>query len=103
MKKVLCLISSPPESAQITRGLSLVREWQKKGHTVQISLLQDGIYTGLKGQDAALPDAEWFVLADDLQLRGFSVQDLRANVRAIDYPELIKMMLEDADQVLGAF
>ncbi len=107
MKKVLCLLSSPPESTQLTWGLALAREWQKKGHAVQIGLLQDGIYTGIKGsaiiEDNALPDAEWFVLADDLQLRGFSPQDLRDGVRTIDYPNLVKMMMEDADQVLGAF
>ena len=107
MKKILCLISSPPESAQITRGLALAHEWQKMGHSVQIGLLQDGIYTGIKGsaiiEDNALPGAEWFVLADDLELRGFSAQDLRTGVRTIDYPNLIKIMMEDADQVLGAF
>lgn len=107
MKKVLCLLSSPPESAQLIWGLGMVREWQKKGHAVQIGLLQDGIYAGIKGsaiiEDNALPDAEWFVLADDLQLRGFSFRDLRDGVRTIDYPNLIKMMMEDTGQVLGAF
>lgn len=107
MKKVLCLISSPPESAQVSRGLALTREWVKKGHTVQICLLQDGIYTAIDGaailDDESLPDAKWYVLADDLQLRGFTSQELRNGVRTIDYPNLMKIMMEDVDQVLGAF
>lgn len=106
MKKVLCLISSPPESAQVKRGLALAGEWLNKGHSVKICLLQDGIYTGIDSPAIAedeMPKAEWFVLADDLQLRGFSAQDLRAGVHITDYSNLIKMMMEDADQVLGAF
>ncbi len=107
MKKVLCLISSPPQSAQGTRGLTLAREWAKKKHDVQICLLQDGIYTGIDGSaildDETLPDAKWYVLADDLQLRGFSSQDLRQGFRTLDYPTLMKMMMEETDQVLGAF
>ncbi len=107
MKKVLCLISSPPESVQVTRGLALAREWVKKGNDVQICLLQDGIYTAIDGSaildEEALPDAKWYVLADDLQLRGFSSQDLRQGFRTLDYPTLMKMMMEETDQVLGAF
>jgi len=91
----------------VTRGLALANAWLKKGHAVQIGLLQDGIYSGLNGtpisEDDTLPNAEWFVLADDLQLRGFAAQDLRDGVRALDYPQLIKMMMEDVDQVLGVF
>ena len=107
MKKVLCLISSPPESAQLTRGLAMAREWLKKGHSVQIGLLQNGIYSGINGAaaigDDTLLGAKWFALADDLQLRGFSAKELGTGVRAMDYPELIKMMMEDMEQVLGAF
>lgn len=107
MKNVLCLITSPPESAQAKRGLDLVSKWLKKGHSVKIGLLQDGIYTGLNGsaiiEDDSVHHAEWFVLSDDLQLRGFSEQDLEAGVGIMDYPQLIKMMMEDTDQVLGAF
>jgi len=107
LKKVLCLISSPPESAQVTRGLALARTWLEKGHSVQIGLLQDGIYSGLNGTDISINDAltgaEWFALEDDLRLRGFSTQDLRTGVHQLDYPKLIKMMMEDSDQVLGAF
>ncbi|MHB1652573.1 MAG: DsrH/TusB family sulfur metabolism protein [Desulfitobacteriaceae bacterium] len=107
MKKVLCLISSPPESVQVTRGLALAREWVKKGHTVQICLLQDGIYSAITGSaildDETLPRADWFVLADDLQLRGFTSQNLRPGIHTLNYPDLVKMMMENADQVLGAF
>lgn len=106
MKKILCLISSPPDSAQVRRGLALAGEWLKKGHSVKICLLQDGIYTGIDCSaivEDEMPNAEWFVLADDLLLRGFSEQDLGDGIYTIDYPNLIKMMMEDTDQVLGAF
>ncbi len=105
MKKVLCLVSSPPGSAQAQRAFALAEEWVKQGHSVQICLLQDGVYAALqsKVQDDTVSPVQWLVLGDDLKLRGFAAEDLRSGVTTLDHAGLVQMMLENFDQVLGAF
>lgn len=105
MKKIVCLISSPPESANAKRGLSLAEEWLKQGHSVQICLLQDGVYAALQKTvlTGQLEKARWYVLADDLKIRGFQNEDLQSGVEIVDNSHLVQMMMGEADQVMGAF
>lgn len=105
MKEVLCMISSPPESANAKRGLALAAEWMKQGRSVKICLIQDGVYASLarSKMSGGLESAQWFSLADDLQIRGFKAEDLSQGVRILDYAQLVQMMLSDEQQVLGAF
>ena len=105
MKEVLCMISSPPESANAKRGLALAKEWIKQGRSVKICLIQDGIYASLVKTKmfGDLESAQWFTLADDLHLRGFQDEDLRQGVKTLDYVHLVQMMMSENHQVLGAF
>ena len=107
MKKVVCLISSPPDSTQAQRGLELVQEWEKQGDKVQVCLIQDAVYMGLQKNTVQIhtslsPD-QWLVLDEDLQLRGFTSSELRPGVQTINYNQLTLTLLENADQVIGAF
>lgn len=105
MKEVLCMISSPPESANAKRGLSLAAEWLKQGRSVKICLIQDGVYASLAQAKMTgdVESAQWFTLADDLQLRGFQDEDLRHGVQILDYAHLVQMMMNEDYQILGAF
>lgn len=105
MKKVLCMISSPPESANAKRGLALAEEWIKQGHSVKICLIQDGIYAALVKANPVdgLESVQWFALTDDLRLRGFQNEDLRSGAQSIDYAHLVQMIMGDVDQVVGSF
>lgn len=107
MKKVFCLISSPPNSSQIQRGLAFVQEWAKQGNEVQVFLIQDAVYAGLREnsiqENNTFSLAQWFVLDEDLKLRGFTSSDLRPEIQTINYDQLTQQMMEEADQVIGAF
>ncbi|MHB1407673.1 MAG: DsrH/TusB family sulfur metabolism protein [Desulfitobacteriaceae bacterium] len=72
---------------------------------MKICLIQDGIYASLARtkMSEALESAQWFTLADDLQLRGFKAEDLRRGVQILDYAQLVQMMMSEEQQVLGAF
>jgi len=109
MKSFLTIISSSLSSSQVTRGLQIALDLQSKGH-VSVVLVQDAVLAALKTSRIAdrirqLPSngGSVYVLADHLNKRGFSSDDLLETVRIIDYAQLVEFMMNEETSMLGVF
>lgn len=112
MKSILVMISSPPNTPNAVRALRLANAFNEKGNKVSVFLLQDGVLCALSKQDtsakallekAMTAGAGCYVLEEDLVCRGFKMQDGISKVRRSDYSELVELMMERNDLVLGCF
>lgn len=107
MKSIAVLITSSPTSSNARRAFALADLLGRQGHRISICLLQDGVLGALArgsptGEELAnLGDI--YVLGEDLALRGFNEGDLIPPARLADYGELIGLMMERCDSVIGAF
>lgn len=92
-------------------GLELARGLIKEGQQVSICLLQDGIYFAVSRvwadrghlREIVLNGVTYYVLQDDLIMRGFRQEEVEPRFKVINYPELVDLMMEDHQQVMGAF
>lgn len=111
MKRFLILISSAPDTPQSLRALQLARNLQDSGHTVSLALLQDSVLITRPSQ-APSHQALALLLSDgvacysdseDLALRGIVQAQLLQHVQVADASELVELMMEKSDTVLGIF
>lgn len=105
MQRIAILVSSSPTSAQGRRAFRLAAAMADRGHRVALGLLEDATLAGghaglglpIQACDAVL------VLSDDLRLRGYEAGDLIPGCTGCTYGELVDLIMEGADQVLGVF
>jgi tRNA 2-thiouridine synthesizing protein B len=112
MKSILILLSSGPTSRNALRALHLAHLLRGQGHRVSVYLLQDGVLCALTGpgfavqgmvEEAKGNGVGFYVLDEDLALRGFQEKQLIPEVRVSDYSALVDLMMERSDSVLGVF
>ncbi|MCS4541117.1 MAG: DsrH/TusB family sulfur relay protein [Euryarchaeota archaeon] len=107
MKSILIVISNSQDNA--ISSLQLANSIQKQGNKVSIYLLQDGVFCSLANENitksvvekAIASGVEFYVLCDDLTLRGFSEREIIPQVHVSSYSELIDLMLEKCDFTIG--
>lgn len=112
MKSILMLILSSPNSHNALRSLKLARDLNGQGNQVSICLLQDGALLALGTGDEWVKDllvqllskkVELYVIWDDLRLRGFKKKELVPEVQLVDYDQLVDLLMDRYESVLGAF
>lgn len=110
MKSILVMFSSSPNTPKAVRALKLANALNEKGNKVSVFLLQDGVFCALSKQDtsakallkkAITAGTDCYVLEEDFVCRGFRMQDAISKVRRSDYSELIELMMERNELVLG--
>lgn len=111
MKSILIIISSSPNTQNAARALKLASTLNEQGNKVSVFLLQDGVYYALSKQNPDLKTSaeklmatgiDVYVLEEDLIARGFRKKDLASGTHASNYPELIELMMERHDLVVGS-
>jgi sulfur relay protein TusB/DsrH len=108
MESFLFLIRSGPRSPQVNTTFNTIKHLSQAKHSVSVFLLQDGVLVGLASPwanavRAMASRATFWVLAEDLALRGLCEHDLAQGVKVANYADLVDAMLEGHDRVLGAF
>ncbi|MBI2304849.1 MAG: sulfurtransferase complex subunit TusB [Chloroflexi bacterium] len=104
------LISSPTSSQNFTTALQLAQGLRHQDHQVALVLLQDAVLAAVRGHREAenllkqtLRDGvRFFVLEEDLRLRGFHPPQLLPFIHSISYPGLVALM-EDSHWTRGVF
>ncbi len=87
---MLFLISSAPDTREFKTAYRLAKDMK-----ADICLLQNAVYAS-----RSLYDSNFYVLRDDMQLRGISEGEISG--RPVDYGTLVDLMTE-ADRVAGIF
>jgi sulfur relay protein TusB/DsrH len=106
MESILLLLKNAPSHPDAATGLQMAQHFQAGGNCVDVFLLQDAVLAGI-AKDGALAallaqGLDCYALGEDLQLRGYAADNLLPGVRAAGYDELVEMMMERYDRVLGA-
>lgn len=74
-----------------------------------VCLLQNAVLGGIdketKMQTEALINLgiNFYCLEEDLTMRGFDERDLHPHIQLYDYSDLVDLMMEEYDKVIGAF
>ena len=105
MKRIAVLVCSSPTSEGARRAFALASDLTEQGHRVTLALLEDAT---LAATAAGLGlSAEKYervlVITGDLRLRGFDEASLIPGCASGTYGDLVTMIMEGSDQVLGAF
>lgn len=98
----LILISSCGENAAF--GFNFALREKKAGENVAIYFLQDGVLNitqKKKIEEILEAGVKLYVLEEDAEARGLS--GLEEEIRVSNYPELVDVIMEKYDRVLGCF
>ncbi len=94
---MLTIIKSGPDTSEGRRALKLARDMSS-----DIVLLQNGVYFALREQlDGFCGTA--CAVEEDVNLRGLREEELERGLKLIDWDELIELMAEEEEKVVGAF
>ena len=69
-----------------------------KAERLGIFLVENGIYSGLKPEKRE--DAEYYLLSEDLETRGFGLDDVDSRVKVVTYPELTDLIMEEYEKLI---
>ncbi|MEK6569451.1 MAG: DsrH/TusB family sulfur metabolism protein [candidate division NC10 bacterium] len=104
MRSILILIGSGPRTPQAEQALTLAVRLRQAGHQLRIALIQDASLMALARPGCSVPPAvSLYVVDEDLRLRGCRKEDVVPGVRIVDRSELVDLMMEQSDAVMGAF
>jgi sulfur transfer complex TusBCD TusB component (DsrH family) len=101
MRSILILIGSGPRTPQAEQALTLAVRLRQAGHQLRIALIQDASLMALARPGCSVPAA--VSLDEDLRLRGCRKEDVVPGVRIVDRSELVDLMMEQSDAVMGTF
>lgn len=111
MKRFLILISSAPDTPQALRALQLVKDLRRSGHTVSLALLQDSVLMTRQSPapshqalaELVTDGVQCYGDSEDLALRGLAQPYILPQVQLTNALELVDLMMEKNDSVLGIF
>lgn len=104
MRSILILIGSGPRAPQAERAFILAGRLQQAGHLLSVGLTQDAVLMALVRIGCQPPPAvSLYVLGEDLNLRGCTEEDVAPGIKIVDHSELVDLMMEQSDAVMGAF
>ncbi len=101
------IISSSPDTPEAQQALELAQSLLEAGNELGIFYLQDGVYHAVdpRGSREILSNRKVvdYCLREDLEMRGFTTEDVAHPVTLSDYDGLVDLMMERSGQTLGAF
>ncbi len=104
MHSILMLMGSGPRTPQAEQAFTLAGRLQQAGHHLRIALIQDASLMALARPGCSVPPAvSLYVVDEDLQLRGCRKEEVVPGIRIVDRSELVDVMMEQCDTVMGAF
>jgi sulfur relay protein TusB/DsrH len=104
MRSILMLIGSGPRTPQVEQALTLAARLRQAGHQLCIALIQDASLMALTRLGCSVPPAvSLYVVDEDLYLRGSRKEDVVPGIRIVNRAELVDLMMEQSDAVMGAF
>ncbi len=60
---------------------------------IGIFFVQNGVYHAVTDSDILKMQAEFYVLKEDLATRGFSEENVKKNIKTVNYDELVDLIL----------
>ena len=104
MRSILMLIGSGPRTPQAEQALTLAVHLRRAGHELRVALIQDASLMALTRPGCSVPPAvSLYVVDEDLHLRGCRKEEVVPGIRIVDHSELVDLMMEQCDTVMGAF
>ncbi len=102
MEPVVLLVASGPRTPEAATALALAAALQEAGHPVSLCLLEDATLLALARSDRPLPaPTRVYAAADDLRLRGFTVDDVTPGVQVTDHGALVDLITMDGVRTIG--
>jgi sulfur relay protein TusB/DsrH len=93
---VLFIVKSAPDTPEGKRGIAMARD-----AAANVVIIQNAVYFALTDRLEGLPGIV-YALEDDLRLRGLNNNDLKGDIRKLNYDDFIDLMVEN-DRVIGIF
>lgn len=106
---ILLIVSSPLTEPNGSRALELANQFRLQGKKTGVYLLQNAVLCVLVDEVKTLIEThinmgiDFYCLEEDLIMRGFKKKDLLSNILLSDYSDLIDLMMERHDKVIGLF
>ena len=102
MEPVVLLVASGPRTPEAATALALAAALREAGHPVSLCLLPDAALLSLARSDRpSLAATRVYVAADDLRLRGFTVDEVSPGVQVTDHGALVDLMTMDGVRTIG--
>jgi len=93
---MLVIVKSAPDTPEGKMGITMAKDV-----SANLVLLQNAVYFALKNNLEGLSGTV-YALEDDLRLRGLKNDDLKGDIKKLNYDGLIDLMVED-DRIMGIF
>jgi sulfur relay protein TusB/DsrH len=93
---MLIIIKSSPDTPEGKRGIKLATDMP-----ANVALIQNAVYFAQGNGDNSF-NGIIYVLEDDIRLRGLRDEELRKDMKKLDYDGLVELMIEE-DKVIGIF
>jgi sulfur relay protein TusB/DsrH len=98
------IVGSGPRTPQAEQAFAIAGHLLHAGHRLHLGLVQDAAIMALSRTRTPPPPAvPVYVLGEDLRLRGCREDDVAPGVKLVDYGELVELMMEQCDTVMGVF
>ncbi len=103
------VISSSLREPNGLRALELTNQIRLQGKKTGVYLLQNAVLGGVNEEAKKLIEAhinsgiDIFCSKEDLTMRGLTEKDLHPQIQISDYSNLVDLMMERYDKVMGAF
>jgi len=93
---MLVIIKSSPDTSEGKRGIKLAMDM-----SANIVLIQNAVYFAQKDSLDGFSGII-YALEDDIRLRGLRDEELRKDMKKLDYDGLVELMIEE-DKLIGIF
>jgi sulfur relay protein TusB/DsrH len=93
---MLVIIKSSPDTPEGKSGIKLAIDM-----VANIVLIQNAVYFAQKDRLDSFSGIR-YALEDDIRLRGLRDEELRKDIKKLDYDGLIELMIEE-DKMIGIF
>jgi sulfur relay protein TusB/DsrH len=93
---MLVIIKSSPDTPEAKRGIKLAMDM-----AANIVLIQNAVYFAQKNRHDSFTGII-YALEDDVRLRGLRDEELRKDMKKLDYDGLVELMIEE-DKIIGIF
>lgn len=93
---MLIIIKSSPDTPEGKKGIKLAM-----GMAANVFLIQNAVYFALSDKNNSF-NGIIYALEDDLKLRGLKDEELRKDIKKLDYDGFVELMAKE-DKVIGIF
>ena len=93
---MLVIIKSSPDTPEGKSGIKLAMDM-----AANVLLIQNGVYFAQMNRHNSFTGM-LYALEDDIRLRGLRDEELRKDMKKLDYDGLVELMIEE-DKMIGIF